>query len=153
MAWTEFINPTITILAAGFVIKILANQINAYKDQVNNLKTIIDAMKTQMDMIKIDELDKYYQRITANAVDDAVSNIDANTLELTRNLLKHDTKSLKMTADAWENNAMMSKYVELAVGLAKILKKIPKEKRHEYLQRNFPQNADLLWPIIEKSIA
>lgn len=153
MDWTTIINPAITILAAGSVIKILTHQINAQKDQVNNLKTIIDAMKTQMDMINIDELDKYYQRVTANAVSDAVENIDAHALELTRNLLKYDTKSLKMTAEEWENNAMMSKYVELAVGLAKILKKIPKEKRHEYIQRQFPQNADLLWPIIEKSIA
>lgn len=153
MEWTTFINPVITVVTSGFIIKILSQQISSQKDQINNMKTIVDAMKAQMETIKIDELEKYYERKTANAVANAIENIDEHVLEETQNLLRHDIKTLKLTAEAWENDAMMSKYTELVVGLARIIKKVPREKRYAFLERHFPQNAELLWPIIEKSIA
>lgn len=137
---TQFI---VTLVSPVAVTAILLNQIKAQQG-------VMDSMKSLFNMIDIDELEKFNERKTANAVSDAIENMDEHVLAEIRELLKHDIKSQKLAAKVWEDNAMTAKYVELLVGLCRLLKNLPSDKRERLIEKRFPQSSNEIRSIIDR---
>lgn len=148
MDWTALISPAITILTSGFIIKILGQQIKSQQEQMNAMKNNMDAMKGNMEsmekvakLINIDEIEKYYERKTANAVQDALNNPDIYVVEEIQRLLKSDLESQKLANELLEKQVIFQKYAELLARTCTLLKNIPAEKRNAFIDKKYPHNV------------
>lgn len=130
-----------TILSSGIVLVILRQQIKSQQEQMAAMKTNMDSMKALSDMFKVDELEKFYERKIANAVQDALENTDIYVVEEIQRILKSDLESQKLLNDLHQKQSIMQKYAELLATTCIMLKGIPADKRNNLIDKKYPNNS------------
>lgn len=141
MSTTDIIQLITAILSPAIVGIILATLIKSQQDQMNAMKANMESMKAVLDMIKIDEIEKYNDRKAANAVTDALGTIDETMAEESLNLLRSDLKGQKMMNELIESQQVYQKYASVVAGVGNWLKEFPKADRRRIIEEKFPENA------------
>lgn len=141
MTTPEIIQLIATVVGPVGVVWILSEKIKSQQDQMNAMKNNMESMKAAFDMIKIDEIEKYYDRRTSNAVQDALNNPDIYVVEEIRKLLKSDLASQKLANEVLERQQIFQKYAELLSRTCTLLKQVPIERRNGLIDRQYPNNA------------
>lgn len=141
MTTPEIIQLIATVVGPVGVVWILSEKIKSQQDQMNAMKNNMESMKAAFDMIKIDEIEKYYDRRTSNAVQDALNNPDIYVVEEIQKLLKSDLPSQKLANEVLERQQIFQKYAELLARTCTLLKQVPTERRNGLIEQRYPNNA------------
>jgi len=141
MTTPEILQLLVTLLSSTGVILVLREQIKSQQDQMNAMKNNMESMEKTMKMIDIDQLEKYYDRKTSNAVQDALENPDIYVVEEIQKLFKSDLQSQKLVNETLEKQEIYQKYAELLARTCTLLKNVPTDNRNRFIDKKYPNNA------------